>query len=263
MPTKAAALRREIEAKLAARIPAALSPMTQPSVRLQPTGNPALNALLGGGFPIGSLCEVTGPESSGRSAIALSLLAAASQDGACAYIDVSDACSPHSAAAAGVLLRNLLWVRFPATVERREEQINLPTREIDNRQEVRQNSQQHCGGHHPRGEVKGLAPALEQMLHEKNQRRHQKMEGTPGYPNQTLHMLEASPDQVEWEQFNTRKPDERDPLHQLDQAAAEAARQRSSSTPAISGYRAERKAPWDAARSRITGHRSNTSGWWI
>ncbi len=104
MGVSEAVLKKEIEAKLAARIPAALSPVAQSLPRLHPSGNPSLDRLLDGGFPLGSLCEVTGPECSGRSAIGLALLASASCEGVCAYIDASDTCSPSSAAAAGVVL---------------------------------------------------------------------------------------------------------------------------------------------------------------
>lgn len=244
MGVSAAVLRREIELRLADRVPAALSPMVQPASRLQPSGNPALDALLCGGFPLGSLCEVTGPECSGRSAIGLSLLASASRKGACAYIDVSDAWSPHNAAAAGVLLGNVLWVRIASSPEQPDlltsHASSLP---IDNKREQQQLNQQNCGGPHPRGETKGLAPALEQMLFLKEERRRRKMEGTPGYPNQSLSLGEASADQVQWEQFNSRRVDDRDPLRQLHRAAAEAARQRAAATP-VQNRREQAKRPW-------------------
>lgn len=163
MGISAAVLKKEIEAKLAARIPAALSPVAQSFPRLHPSGNPVLDKLLDGGFPLGSLCEVTGPECSGRSAIGLALLASASREGVCAYVDASDTCSPSSAAAAGVVLRNLLWVRFGSSLETvppaASRVSSLPIRD---EREQRQLSQPHCGGSHPRGETKGLAPALEQ-----------------------------------------------------------------------------------------------------
>jgi recombination protein RecA len=245
MGISAAVLKKEIEAKLAARIPAALSPVAQSFPRLHPSGNPVLDKFLDGGFPLGSLCEVTGPECSGRSAIGLALLASASREGVCAYIDASDTCSPSSAAAAGVVLRNLLWVRFGSSLKivppAASRVSSVPLRDEREQQQL---SQPHCGGSHPRGETKGLAPALEQMLFDKEERRRRKMEGTPGYPNQPMGLSEASPDQVEWEQFNSRKVDDRDPLRQSDRAAAEAARQRSAVTaPAVSCCDTEKK-PW-------------------
>ena len=246
MGASAAVLKREIEAKLAHRIPAALSPMVQPAPRLHATSDSALDALLGGGFPLGSLCEITGQECSGRSAAAFSLLATATHEGACAYIDVSDSFSPHSAAAAGVLLRNLLWVRFalssPAvqTVRSATPVIQI----VDAGREQKQLNQQNCGGPHPRGETNGLAPALEQMLFYKEERRRRKMQGTPGYPNQPLSLGEISPDQIEWEQFNSRKVDDRDPLRQLDRAAAEAARQRAATAVPNANGPKQQQRPW-------------------
>jgi len=60
MQAQAALLKREIEAKLASRIPAALSPISQQAPRLHPIGNAQLDSLLGGGLPLGSVCELTG-----------------------------------------------------------------------------------------------------------------------------------------------------------------------------------------------------------
>ena len=117
MQGQAALLKREIEAKLAHRIPAALSPIAQQAPQLHSVGNAQLDKLLGGGLPLSSICELAGPDGSGRSSIAFSLLASASAEAACAYIDVSDTLSPQSAAAAGVELANLLWVRFTTAAQ--------------------------------------------------------------------------------------------------------------------------------------------------
>ena len=247
MQGQAALLKREIEAKLAKRIPAALSPIAQQAPRLHPLGNTQLDSLLGGGLPLGSVCEVTGPDGSGRSCVALSLLASASTEGACAYIDVSDTFSPRSAAAAGVELANLLWVRFTASSQAHV----LRGRPFAESKplEVERASQRSihggCGSSHPRGETKGLAPALEQMLFYKEVRRRRKMEGTPGHPNQPLGLHTASQDQVEWERFNLRKVDETDPLRQMDRQAAEAARLRTSSSPVFKTARIREQKPWD------------------
>ena len=99
---------------------------------------------------------------------------------------MSDTLSPESAAAAGVELANVLWVRFalpkpkrlaaPIAPPRVEPEATINHRPIGG----------GCGTTHPRDETKGLAPALEQMLFLKEERRRRKMEGTPGYPNQTL-----------------------------------------------------------------------------
>jgi recombination protein RecA len=81
-----------------------------------PTGIPDLDALLSGGVPRGSIIELCGSASSGRTSLTLSLLAKATQrQEACAYVDVSDALDPMSAASAGVDLKRLLWIRCGPT----------------------------------------------------------------------------------------------------------------------------------------------------
>src|SRR5215472_2813932 len=81
-------------------------------VELQPSGIAELDAVLGGGFPRGSLVELCGPASSGRTGLAFSLLAQATErQEACAFVDVSDSLDPISLAAAGVKLPRLLWIR--------------------------------------------------------------------------------------------------------------------------------------------------------
>ncbi len=246
MRAQAALLKREIEAKLANRIPAALSPIAQQAPRLHPIGNARLDSLLGGGIPLGSVCELTGPDGSGLSSIVLSLLALASTESACAYIDVSDMLSPHSAAAAGVELANLLWVRFAAATQPQSPASpSTPSKPFE--AEVGSHRPIHggCGSSHPRGETKGLAPVLEQMLFRKDERRKRKMEGTPGHPNQPLGLHTASQDQVEWERWNLRKVDETDPLRQMDRQAAEAARVRAASSSSIVTARVPQGKPWD------------------
>src|SRR5438067_2927764 len=85
-------------------------------VELQPSGVMELDAVLGGGFPRGSLVELCGPASSGRTSLAFSLLAQATErQEACAFVDVSDSLDPISLAAAGVELPRLLWIRCGET----------------------------------------------------------------------------------------------------------------------------------------------------
>jgi hypothetical protein len=63
-------------------------------------------------LPRGGLVEIVGPASSGRTSLLLSILAAAgARQEACALVDAEDAFDPGSAAAAGVRLEGLLWVR--------------------------------------------------------------------------------------------------------------------------------------------------------
>ena len=232
MGASAATVRQQIEAKLSGRIPGALTPLAQQLPRLHPSGIDRLDLHLSGGWPLGSVCEVTGDDGSGRSSVALSLLAAATSEGACAYLDVGDSLSVQSAAAAGIRLCNLLWVRFAGPQRQSPQTIAprplLPAQSGRSTAASESRPQQNCGSPHPRGETKGLAPALEQLLFDKEERRRRKMEGTPGYPNQPLGLHTASQDQVEWERFNFRRVDENDPLRRTDQDAAAAARLRAS-----------------------------------
>ena len=65
-----------------------------------------------GGLPRGCLSEICGPASAGRTSLLLAAMAAATQrQEICALVDCSDALNPQSAAAAGVNLNQLLWVR--------------------------------------------------------------------------------------------------------------------------------------------------------
>jgi recombination protein RecA len=64
------------------------------------------------GFPRGAISEILGPESSGRTTLVHSLLAASTaQFEICAYVDTDDSFDPVSAAAAGVALSQLVWIR--------------------------------------------------------------------------------------------------------------------------------------------------------
>jgi recombination protein RecA len=80
------------------------------------TGIASLDALLAQGqaegFPRGAISEILGPESSGRTTLVHSLLAASTaQLEICAYVDTDDSFDPVSAAAAGVALSQLVWIR--------------------------------------------------------------------------------------------------------------------------------------------------------
>src|SRR5438132_11898631 len=89
------------------------------AVELQPSGVTELDRVLGGGFPRGSLVELYGPASSGRTSLAFSLLAEATErQQACAFVDVADSLDPLSLAAAGVDLPRLLWIRCGETGDR-------------------------------------------------------------------------------------------------------------------------------------------------
>lgn len=108
-------LRTQIESVLSHRFPAALTPRSKPAPDTVPTGIAAVDALCGG-IPRGALTELCGAASTGRTSVLLSLLAGFTARECCALIDACDAFHPESAAAAGVTLNRLLWVRCGAAV---------------------------------------------------------------------------------------------------------------------------------------------------
>ncbi|HEX3985723.1 MAG TPA: recombinase RecA [Acidobacteriaceae bacterium] len=111
-------LRLQIEAALADRIPSALTPAPRVIRPTATTGIAVLDAALGGGLPLGAISELAGPECSGRTTLALTFLAGLTQAGrVCAWVDVSDTLDPESAAASGVDLARLLWVRCGGAAE--------------------------------------------------------------------------------------------------------------------------------------------------
>ncbi|MEO5922809.1 MAG: hypothetical protein ABIR70_03185 [Bryobacteraceae bacterium] len=71
-----------------------------------------------GEIPRGALTEIAGFASSGRTSLLYSLLAAmTSRHEFCALLDAEDTFDPESAAAAGVRLSQVLWVRCGGNVE--------------------------------------------------------------------------------------------------------------------------------------------------
>jgi len=79
-------------------------------VEVIPTGSVGLNAALGvGGYPRGRIIEIYGPESSGKTTLALHAMAEAQKmGGVAAFIDAEHAFDPYYAAALGVNNSNLL-----------------------------------------------------------------------------------------------------------------------------------------------------------
>ena len=92
----------------------------RPEVNVEaiPTGSLALDAALGiGGVPKGRIIEIYGPESSGKTTLALHILAEAQKRGGeVAFVDAEHALDPVYAAALGVDIDNLL-VSQPDTGE--------------------------------------------------------------------------------------------------------------------------------------------------
>ena len=96
--------------RLAAVVPASRLDV-RPAPEMVSSGIPQLDSLTGG-IARGCLTEICGTASSGRTSVLLLALARATQRGeVCALVDASDAFNPTSAAAAGMEMSRLLWVR--------------------------------------------------------------------------------------------------------------------------------------------------------
>ncbi|HUI85510.1 MAG TPA: hypothetical protein VL240_14885 [Candidatus Binatia bacterium] len=103
--------RFQIESALGEQLASTLLLRERAAPLTVPTGITALDALTGG-LPRGALSEIAGPASSGRTGVLVSALAGATRrQEVCALVDASDSFDPASAAAAGVNLERLLWVR--------------------------------------------------------------------------------------------------------------------------------------------------------
>ena len=167
MPS-AATIRLQVEAVLARKIPSALTPIQKAIRPVAPTGVSEVDTLLEGGLPVGAITEMVGAESSGRTSLALSFLASATRSGSVgAWIDVLNTLDPESAAAAGVDLSRMLWVRCGASASKArpaaEYRFALPEKYFVAAAAKKGLHGGGCGGH-PRGEVKGLAAAVGGLL---------------------------------------------------------------------------------------------------
>jgi recombination protein RecA len=110
MTSPAAILRDRIQSNLGVRCEAAFLTEKRAAGETLPC--------ITGGIPRGALTEIAGPASSGRTSLLYSLLAAASSEQEfCALLDAEDAFDPESAAAAGVRLSQVLWIRCGGNVE--------------------------------------------------------------------------------------------------------------------------------------------------
>ena len=105
------ALRARLESALGERVSTPFTDIEKRVLESVPTGIAQLDALTAG-LGRGAISELYGPPSSGRTSAMVSILAEATrQDEVCALVDGNDAFDPASAAAAGVELSRLLWVR--------------------------------------------------------------------------------------------------------------------------------------------------------
>ncbi len=102
---------------------------TNMDIEVVPTGALALDLALGvGGLPRGRITEIYGPESSGKSTLAMHVVAEAQRNGGvCAYIDAEHAMDPVYARAIGVDVDQLL-ISQPDTGEQALEIVDMLTR---------------------------------------------------------------------------------------------------------------------------------------
>src|SRR5580700_11781287 len=111
MPRNLATLRSRVEAALAGRVSAPFAYRDRQVIETVSAGISEIDSLAGG-LPRGSLTEICGPPCSGRTSLLISALASrTAHREACALVDGRDAFDPYSAKAAGVELKQLLWVR--------------------------------------------------------------------------------------------------------------------------------------------------------
>ena len=189
------ALRNSVEGALAKRFPGALTPQSRDVRPLVSCGVSEVDRLLGGGLPVGAITEVVGTASAGRTSLAMAAAASFHQhDHFAAWVDAGDAFDPESAAAAGVLLERLLWVRCgvsaanPAGVSSAERQRSV--RWMVPGQDRPMGG--GCNSPHPRSEARGITEAVGGFLHHPASayRRDRKI-GTPGVRNLPLRDHEA------------------------------------------------------------------------
>ncbi len=115
----ASSARRTLEALLDSKKLGGTLARPEAAPRVVSTGLAALDRVLGGGWRAGAISEIVGARSTGRTAVLLATLAVVTGQGqVAALVDGCDRFDPASAAAAGVDLDRLLWVRgAPLTVE--------------------------------------------------------------------------------------------------------------------------------------------------
>ncbi len=114
---RAAISKAEIESVIASRFATAFKLQEKPPVAVVSTGIVEVDSLTGG-LPRGAITEIFGSASSGRTSFMISALAyATTHEEVCVLIDTNDTFDPTSAAAAGLNLERLLWIRCAANVE--------------------------------------------------------------------------------------------------------------------------------------------------
>src|SRR5687767_1389313 len=107
----------ELEAEIVGRFGKSLTLQEKNDATNLSTGIQRLDDLIGG-IPRGALSEIFGSASSGRTSLLFSMLAYATMhDEICAVVDTHGVFEPSTAAAAGIDLDRLLWIRCAANIE--------------------------------------------------------------------------------------------------------------------------------------------------
>lgn len=188
---QAQAVRQAVEARMEARFPGALTLRTKLNKPRLSFGIAALDALCGGGAPLGAVTEMTGEHSCGKTTAGMQLVASALREGrVCAWVDAADSFNPASGEANGIQLHRLLWVRCSAAGPAGELSIAMRgdstplIQAISDRVDSRAAQPVvagHCGSH-PRAEAQGMDRAVGGLF--KAQMRPKP--GTPGAANLPL-----------------------------------------------------------------------------
>jgi recombination protein RecA len=166
--SSSASIRLQIESALSNRIPSALTPAPRVLRPQAGVGIASVDELLAGGLPLGAITELVGPECSGRTSFALSFVSRMTQTGkVCAWIDVSNTLHPESAAAAGMDLSRLLWVRCGVLAANTQGVSSngfvLPEKYLIS-PPIKKGLHGGGFGSHPRHEIKGLSTAVSDFL---------------------------------------------------------------------------------------------------
>jgi recombination protein RecA len=182
----AANLRAQIEATLANRVHAAFSLKIKQSPTLFSTCVADVDAILEGGIPRGSITEISGAASTGKTSLAISVISGITQSGAaCAWVDVCDALSPESAAASGIVLERLLWLRIKRNGV--EQPVFAPPLTASLSAKPHRHVADQCGGsQHPRSEVQGMDRAVSLLFKGEGGLLRDKTIGTPGRSNRPM-----------------------------------------------------------------------------
>ena len=200
-------LRAQIESQIAHKIPSALTPVPRLIRETIPTGISEVDELLGGGVPLGAISEVIGPPSSGRTTLAMSLLAQSTRAGnVCAWIDAANEFDAVSAAGTGIVLPQLLLVRCGLPEEQAVSSHSASARPANpSTKSVADTRTSGGGSPHPRSEIRGLAPAVGELFQLKIGERKLTV-GSPSANNIRLGKV-ARDEQVNSDRMSARRAD--------------------------------------------------------